>query len=72
MITVKIRDFETADPTFAGRVPFSEIDSFINRLRRDGVDRLCIDRTMTLSTQWVLDEDLQEFYLEVVIGEEDE
>jgi len=70
MITVKIRDIWNVDATLVGQMPFSEVDSFVGRLKQDGVQSVD-DREYTINTQWVLDEDAKEFYLEVIMGEEE-
>ena len=72
MITVKIRDYETAESTLFGEVPFDQVDDVVNRLKADGVERVGIDRVHEIQTQWVLDDGAKEFYLEVILGEEDE
>ncbi len=71
MINVRIRDIQTGDSTSVGALPFSELDLFVGRLRTNGVHLPGVDPTWTMTTQWILDEDAQMFYFEVIVGEEE-
>lgn len=72
MITVKIRDILTAESAELGRVPFSELDALIGRLRQEGVSVTeRDDMTYEIVTRWVVDETSNECYLEVIVGDEE-
>ncbi len=73
MITVKIRDIDTAESVELGQVLFSELDTLIGRLRQDGVNVTeRDDLTYKIATQWVVDEASNESYLDVIVGGEEE
>ncbi len=49
----------------------NDLDLFVGRLRTNGVHLPGVDPTWTMTTQWILDEDAQMFYFEVIVGEEE-
>ncbi len=73
MITIKIRDRFTAEGAKLGEVSFSEIDALIGRLKQEGVHVIGNDTETThdIYTQWVVDENASEAYLEVIVGEKE-
>ncbi len=69
MITVKLRDINYAEAHKIGEVDFSQVDSFLARLRHEGVHSPGMDTSHEVVMQWVVDPTNGEAFLEMIVGE---